>query len=74
MTITPVCPECEAVVDVDFTATSFTDREEFWGAPVTIESVEIEFECDLKCPECGEMLDEVSLTDRAIEYAQEAVA
>ena len=67
MTITPECPECEAEVDLDFTATGCTDHEEFWGAPVSVESVEIEFESDLRCPECGYQFDEFKLSEQALE-------
>lgn len=73
MTITPQCPECEADVDLEFTATGTTDHEEFWGRPVSVESVEIEFECDLKCPECGERLDEDRMLTEATEMAAEYV-
>lgn len=67
MTITPQCPECETEVDLGFTATGCTDREEFWGAPVQVESVEIEFESDLRCPECGYQFDEFKLAEQALE-------
>lgn len=69
MTLTVTCAECEADVDLEFTATTFTDREEFWGAPVSMESVEIEFESDLRCPECGQGLDEDRLLELATEQA-----
>ena len=66
MTITPECPECGVDIDLEFNAIGVTDHEEFWGAPVSIESIEDEFECDLKCPECGCRLDEDRLLDDAI--------
>lgn len=61
------CLECSTETDLEFTATSTTDREEFWGAPVSMESVEIEFETDLKCPECGCRFDSDALRDEAVE-------
>ena len=73
MTITPQCLECGADVDLEFTATGTTDHEEFWGRPVSVESVEIEFECDLKCPECGFAFDGDALIERATEAAAEYV-
>lgn len=67
MTITPQCLECGADVDLEFTATGGVQHEEFWGAPVSVESVEIEFESDLRCPECGFRFDADEVTDRALE-------
>jgi len=55
------CPECheeDGIDDITYEATEHTDREEFWGRPVSVKTIEIDVLNIPKCDSCGYQADD----------------